>query len=57
VNEPDSNQLELFSDQELDDLSWEEWFIALPLTPPSRSVDRFTDRLELFAELKRRRAA
>lgn len=57
MNEPDSNQLELFSDQELDDLSWEEWFIALPLTPPSRSVDRFTDRLELFPELERRRAA
>jgi hypothetical protein len=51
------DQLELFSDEDLDDLTWEEWFIALPLTPPSQPDDRFTNRLELFPRLERRRAA
>jgi hypothetical protein len=52
------DQLELFSDVDLDDLSWEEWFIALPPTPEPlpRPDERFTGRLELFSKRERRAA-
>ena len=49
-------QLELFFDVDLDDLTWEEWFLALPLTPPSRPQS-LPDRPTLFPVIARRRAA
>ena len=50
------DQLELFSDVDLDNLTWEEWFLALPLTPPSLPHP-LPDRPTLFPDLERRRAA
>jgi len=49
-------QLELFSDVELDDLNWHEWFLALPLTPESKPQP-LPKRPTLFPELEGRRAA
>jgi hypothetical protein len=50
------DQLELFSAVDPDDLSWEEWFSALPLTPPSRPQP-LPDPLTLPPEPEQRRAA
>ena len=52
----DPEQLELLGPDDLDGLSWEEWFLALPLTPPSRPQP-LRDRSTLFPALERKRAA